>query len=318
MGQRAWPARIALVALAVLALAAPLALSSYAISTLTQILSFSLLVTSLVLVMGTAGIPSLGQAGFFGGGGYVVGLLATRGITDGLLALPIAAAAGATLAALTGWMIVRARGSYLLMLTLAIGELLSLVVVANGGLTGGSDGLGNIPPTRIAGRQLAVAGYEYWYVLAVFAGCVTLVALLLASPFGRTLRGVRDNEPRMRAIGYRTRLYRYAAFIVAGALSGIAGALWVSQTHYISPSDMDFHASSFALLAVIVGGSRSLWGAVVGSAVIVLTQNALPASWQGQGPLVLGLVLILAVYVLPGGAAGALARLNGRGRSEQR
>jgi branched-chain amino acid transport system permease protein len=298
--------RVLLPVLVVLvAAAAPLLAGPYAVSTLTQILAFSLLVMSIVLVMGVAGMPTIGQAGFFGVGGYATGLLASRLTTSALPLLLISAVAGAAVAAATGWLLVRARGTYLLMLTLAIGELLALVAIAQVGLTGGSDGLANVPTLAllpdVALRHVAVV---YWYVAAVVLIMGLLIALVIRSPFGRALRGISDNEPRMRALGYSTGVYKYVAFTVGGAFAGVAGSLWVTQTLFVSPADMSFHASALALLALIVGGQRSLWGAVAGSALIILAQNMLPISLQGLGPLVLGGVLIAVVYALPDGFAG--------------
>jgi branched-chain amino acid transport system permease protein len=139
-----------------------------------------------------------------------------------------------------------------------------------------------------------------------------LIALLIRSPFGRALRGIRDNEPRMRALGYSTARYKYAAFCASGAFAGVAGSIWVTHTLYISPADMNFQASAMALVALVVGGSQSLWGALAGAALIVTVQNQLPISMQRLGPLVLGGVLILVVYTLPGGVAGLVTVVRRR------
>ncbi|MEV0755861.1 branched-chain amino acid ABC transporter permease [Streptosporangium sp. NPDC050280] len=292
--------------LLVLAAAAPpFLLGPYAVSTLTQILAFSLMVMSIVLLMGIAGVPTIGQAGFFGVGGYVTALLAGHLTTSAPTLLVISAVAGALVAAATGWLLVRVRGTYVLMLTLAIGELLALVAIARVSLTGGSDGLANIPAlTLLPGVVLRHIAVVYWYIAGAVLIMAALIALLIRSPFGRALRGVRDNEPRMRALGYSTALYKYAAFTVSGAFAGVAGSLWVTQMLFISPSDMSFHTSALALLALIVGGSQSLWGAVAGSALIIVAQNMLPISMQGLGPVVLGVVLVVVVYTLPDGFAG--------------
>lgn len=286
----------------------PFLAGPYAISTLTQILAFSLLVMSMVLLMGVTGMPTIGQAGFFGVGGYTTGLLAGRLTDNSPVLLVLSALAGAVVAGLTGWLLVRVRGTYLLMLTLAIGELLALVAIAQVTLTGGSDGLANIPTLVLAaGVELRHIAAVYWYIAVVVLLMAAGIALLVRSPFGRALAGIRDNEPRMRALGYSTAGYKYAAFCVSGAFAGVAGSLWVTQTLFISPADMNFHASALALVALIVGGSQSLWGAVAGSALIIVVQNMLPISMQGLGPVVLGAVLILVVYLLPDGIAGLVS-----------
>ncbi|MDG4830567.1 branched-chain amino acid ABC transporter permease [Solwaraspora sp. WMMD1047] len=291
--------------LVVAAVAPPFLTGPYAISTLTQVLAFSLMVMSMVLLMGVAGMPTIGQAGFFGVGGYATGLLASRLTTNSPLLLLISAVAGMAVAALTGWLLVRVRGTYLLMLTLAIGELLALAAIARVTLTGGSDGLANIPTlTLVPGVELRHVAVVYWYIVGAVLILAALIALLIRSPFGAALRGIRDNEPRMRALGYSTARYKYAAFCVSGGFAGMAGSLWVTQTLFIAPADMSFHASALALLALIVGGAQSLWGAVAGSALIIVVQNMLPISLQGLGPVVLGAVLILVVYLLPDGISG--------------
>lgn len=305
---------LAALVIGVAALAPPFLAGPYAVSTLTQILSFGLLVMSIVLLMGIAGMPTIGQAGFFGVGGYVTGLLASRLTTSSLVLLVLSAAAAAAVAGLTGWMLVRVRRTYLLMLTLAIGELLALVAVARVALTGGSDGLANIPRLTLPGLELRHLAAVYWYTAVAVALMAALIALLIRSPFGRALRGIRDNEPRMRALGYSTARYKYAAFCASGAFAGVAGSLWVTHTLYVSPADMNFQASAMVLVALVVGGPQSLWGALAGAALIVTVQNQLPISMQRLGPLVLGAVLIVVVYTLPGGVAGLVTTLRRRWR----
>ena len=300
---------ISIVAILALA-AAPLLVSTYAIITITQMLAVALLVMSLVLLMGHGGMISIGQAGFFGVGGYTTGLL-TGVITDNaVLMLVVATLAGALSAAAVGWLLLRARSAYFLMLTLAIGEILTLIVIAWVDVTGGSDGLANIPALSIVpGVELRHPAYVYWFVGAVVLLAALALVLLLSSPFGASLRGIRENEQRMRALGYSTRWYKFAAIAISGGVAGLAGALSVIESNFIAPSDMGFHASAFALLALIVGGSMSLWGAVLGAGLIIAVQNLLPLELQGAGPLILGATLILAVYLLPTGIAGLTSRL---------
>lgn len=287
----------------------PLIMSTYAVITLTQILVLALLVMSLVLLMGHGGMVSLGQAGFFGVGGYTAGLLVGVVTDNALVMVAMAAIIGSLTAGAVGWLLLRARSAYFLMLTLAIGEILTLIAVAWVSVTGGSDGLANIPNLKlIPGVDLRHPAFVYWFVGAVVLVAALLIALLLSSPFGAALRGIRENESRMRALGYSTAFYKYAAICISGGLAGLAGALSVIESNFIAPSDMGFHASAFALLALIVGGSTSLWGAVLGAAVIVAVQNLLPLALQGAGPLILGATLIVAVYLLPTGIAGLAAR----------
>jgi len=307
--RRAGPRILLATASVALLFGAPWYLDVFAVSVATQLLSFSLLAASLVLIMGTAGMPSLAQSAYFGVGGYAAGLLAIHVTQSAVAMLVCAALAGLVFAASTGWLLIRTRASYFLMLSLAIGELLA--AAANGWIdvTGGSDGLFGIPSPTLGGLDLAVEGYLYLYTLVMALGTFVVVALIRASPFGLALRGIRDSESRMRALGYRTGWYKFAVFCIGGAVAGISGALWVTQIRFVSPHDLGFMASAFVLVAVIIGGADSLLGALVGAATIIAIRNFLPTEWEGQGPLVLGVLLVVIVYSFRGGVAALPARL---------
>lgn len=296
-----------LVAGALLALALlPLFASGNVADMMTRVLAFALLAVSLDLLTGVGGLPSLGHAAPFGVGAYAAALVAKHLTTVGPLQLLAAAAAGAALSASVGWVVVRARGTYFLMLTLAVGEIVHVLADRWEGITGGSNGLAGIPAITLlpGGSPVRLAGVLYWYVLgAVLLGAAALV-MVSRSAFGRTLRGVRDNEERMRSLGYATVRPKYAVFCIAGAAAGAAGSLWVAQARFVSPADLSFEISAMALLAVVLGGRGSLWGAAFGAALVVLVRDELSPQLGGRGPLVLGLVFIVAVYLLPRGFAG--------------
>jgi branched-chain amino acid transport system permease protein len=283
--------------------AAPLFLAPYATTTLTRMLVFALLAASLDLLVGFAGLPSLGHAAYFGVGAYAAAWFTKNVTIAGPVPLLVALAAGAVAAAATGWVAVRTHGVFFLMLTLAIGEIVAQAAETWESVTGGSNGLYGVPATRIAGTPLDVAGV-YWYVLAAFL--LGFVALLLVSrsPFGAALRGIRDNEPRMRALGYATRRYKYLAFVVAGAIAGLAGGLLAAQQRLVTPADLGFTTAALALLAVIIGGAGSLWGPCLGAALVIVVRDVVGPDIDGHGPLLLGLVFILVVYLLPRGTAG--------------
>ena len=128
---------------------------------------------------------------------------------------------------------------------------------------------------------MRLAGVLYWYVLAAVLICAGGLWVVSRSAFGRTLRGVRDNEERMRSLGYRTFVPKYAVFCIAGAAAGAAGSLWVAQARFVSPADLGFEVSAMALLAVVIGGRGSLWGAALGAAVVVLVRDELSPSSAG-------------------------------------
>jgi branched-chain amino acid transport system permease protein len=302
--------RAGLVAVAVVVVlaAVPLFLAPFATTTLTRILVFALFAVSLDLLVGVTGLPSLGHAAYFGAGAYAAGWVSINLTAEAPVPLLAGAAVGAVVAALTGWIAVRSAGVFFLMLTLAIGEVVQQLGNTWESVTGGANGLTGIPSVRIAGSSLANAGFTYWYVLAVFLLGFALVWVVARSPFGAALRGIRDNEPRMRAIGYPTSIYKYAVFVLAGGVAGLAGSLLAAQARFVALPDMGFLTASFALLAVVIGGAGSLWGACLGAALVILVRDALGPSLGGHGTLLLGAVFVLVVYVLPRGAAGIRLR----------
>jgi branched-chain amino acid transport system permease protein len=170
-----------------------------------------------------------------------------------------------------------------------------------------------IPAPSLAGAALGNVGFVHWYVLvAALLGYLVLRGVA-ASPFGAALRGIRDNEPRMRALGYRPYAYKLAAFTIAGAVAGMAGALLAAEQRLVTLADAGFATAALALLAVVIGGVGTLWGPVLGAALVVLVRDALGPTLDGHGSLVLGVVFIVVVYLLPKGVAG-LAGLLGRSR----
>ncbi|WP_345572693.1 branched-chain amino acid ABC transporter permease [Nonomuraea rosea] len=305
-------ARKALVIVPVLVLltAAPLVLGAYPVSTMTRMLAFAVLVLSVDLLTGVTGLPTLGQAAYFGAGAYTAALVGIHLTSDAFAQVVAGLAAGLVTAALTGWVTVRARGIVFLMLTLAIGESVHQVA-ETWPVVGASNGLAGMPPISLfGGPPLTAAGFVYWWVLAVAVIVFAGVALVVRSPYGRTLRGVRDNEPRLRALGYRPALARYGVFCLAGAVAGTGGALWAAHARFVSPGDLGFEVAALALLSVVIGGAGSLWGPCLGAALVLLVRDNLSASIGGHGPLVLGLVFVAVVFLLPRGIAGLRAGIR--------
>jgi branched-chain amino acid transport system permease protein len=292
-------------AAAVLA-AAPLVLGPYPVTTATRILAFAVLVLSVDLLTGVTGLPTLGQAAYFGVGAYTAVLVGIHITADAATQVLVGFGAGLIAAAVTGWVAVRARGIVFLMLTLAIGESVHQVTDTWSAL-GGSNGLSGMPPIRLfGGPPLLAAGFVYWWVLAVAIAVFAAVTLVARSPYGRTLRGIRDNEPRMRALGYRTAAARYGVFCLAGAVAGVGGALWVAQVRFVSPGDLGFEVAALALLSVVIGGAGSLWGPCLGAALVLVVRDNLSASLGGHGPLLLGMVFVAVVFLMPRGVAGVI------------
>ena len=305
-----------------LAVVAAVALAPFAFvpavsSALSRIAAFALLAASLDLMFGVTGLPSLGQAAPFGTGAYAAAITATQLSPVAPVQLGIAAAAGGLLAAATGWLAVRLRGINFMMVTLALAELVHVVAGEWSSVTGGSNGVVGLPFLRPVpgGPPMVATGHILWYVLTVSVVCVGVVVAAGRSRFGRTLRGIRDSEERMRLLGYSTFWPRYLVYCISGVMAGVAGSLWVAQAQFVSPGSLSFEVSSLALMAVVIGGRGTLLGPVLGAAIVELVQYEVSPLLGGRSYLLLGLVLILVVYLLPNGLVGGhpvLARWPGR------
>lgn len=288
----------------------PWVFGAFTVSTFTRALVFALLAMSVNLLTGIAGMPTLGQAAYFGVGAYTGALVSIHWSELGVVQLLLATLAGVVAALLTGPLAIRGRGVAFLMITLAIGEIGYSAAGRLDGITGGTDGLSGVQPVVVlpGSEGLANEGLIYYYVLVVAVLAYVGIAILLRSPFGLTLRGLRDNEARLRAVGYRTNTYALGAYVCAGALAALAGSLWTSSQRFVAPGDMGFDIAALALLAVIVGGVGSMWGACLGAAVVVFTRDYFGQIISGHAPLLLGILFVLAVYLLPKGIAGGRAQ----------
>ena len=288
----------------------PWVFGSFTVMTFTRALVFGILAMSVNLLTGVAGMPTLGQAAYFGVGAYTGAIVAIHWSELGVVQLVVATLAGVVAALLTGPLAIRGRGVAFLMITLAIGEIGYSAAIRLDGVTGGTDGLSGIPPVvPFPGMEgLVNEGLIYYYVLVVAAVAYLGIGVLLRSPFGLTLRGLRDNETRLRAVGYRTNGYALAAYVYAGGLAALAGSLWTSSQRFVAPGDMGFEVAALALLAVIVGGVGSMWGALLGAALVIFTRDYFGQLVSGHAPLLLGGLFVLAVYLLPKGVAGGRAQ----------
>lgn len=322
-GARRWP-RLAAgwpgAVLAVLA-ALPWLVDGYTLYTTARIMAIGLLAVSVAVLTGTAGLPTLGQVAPYAIGAYTLGLLAKHQVTTtGPVLLLAAATTGAVFSLLVGLAVVRTRAVVCLMVTLAVAVLTATAADRWRGLTGGGDGLIGIPTPHPwpGAAPLIDDRHLYWYTLAVAAVAVTVTAWLLRSQAGTLLRGVRDNEVRMRASGHPVGGYLLAVHTATGALAGLGGGLLVTIQRFVSPSDVGFQVGALVLLAVVVGGAHSIWGALAAAALVVSVRDWAAASVPGHGPLVLGVLFIVAVFVVPRGVAGALPSAAGRLRDGAR
>jgi branched-chain amino acid transport system permease protein len=277
-----------------------------------QILIVALFALSLDLVLGYAGILTLGHAAFFGLGAYTAGLLAVHGWGEPITGL----IAGAAVAALAGFsvsfLVVRGEDLARLMVTLGLGLLLFEAANRAAFITGGVDGLSGVTmwklfglfPFDLGGRTAYV--YSFVVLLAVFL----FLRRLSRSPFGLSLRGIRENRARMPAIGVPVRRRLVAAFTLGAGIAGIAGALLAQTTQFVGLDTLGFGRSADTLIMLVLGGTGRLYGAVVGTAVFMIAQDYLsginPVYWQFW----LGLLLVVFVFFARGGIMGALEKLR--------
>lgn len=274
----------------------------------TQALIFAIFAMSLDLLLGYAGLASFGHAAFFGVGAYACALLALRHV-DGLVPLLLAGGvAAAAVAAPIGALALRATGVYFLMLTLAFAQMLWGLAVNWTALTRGTDGLIGIPRPVLPGLDaLGFSLYERgpFFILTLCFTVLVFVLLeaLTRSPFGRTLEGIRENERRMRALGFPTFRYRLAVFVIAGAIAGMAGSLAAMANGYATPDLLYWTGSGLVLVAVVVGGSRSLIGPVLGAFLVLVAQLGL-STYLDRWELLLGSLFIAFVLFLPRGLVG--------------
>jgi branched-chain amino acid transport system permease protein len=297
----------------------PLAISPYAQDLAVRIAIYAIFALSLELIVGAAGLVSLGHAAFLGIGAYVTVLASGDSGASLALLVPLAIGAAAAYALAVGALSLRTRGVYFIMVTLAFAQM-AYFVVHDTKAGGGSDGifLYAKPTLALAGRTLVDLGnrvHLYYAVLVALVATYAFIALLLRSRFGHALAGIRVNEQRMRAAGFATTPYKLAAFVVAGALAGLAGLLLAVKDGAVNPELLSWHESGAVLLMLIFGGIGSLRGAVIGAVAFTLLKELfqseallgpLASHWQ----LTLGLTIIAFVAALPRGLIGLGARLR--------
>jgi branched-chain amino acid transport system permease protein len=256
---------------------------------------------SLDVLLGYTGLASLGHAGFFGVAAYGVGVLSTTHHAGFWASAAGGFLTGTILAALFGLIVSHVRDVYFLMITLALGMVLWGLSYRWIPMTGGDNGLSGIPRLE-AHVGLPVSGpVPFYYVaLLVFTACGALMWLLVRSPFGLTLRGIRENEPRMKSLGFNTWLHCYVSYVIAGAFASVAGVMWAYYNGFVSPTYLDLTASSELFLMVTLGGPATLAGPVLGAGAIVVLKNVMSA-YTARWLLILGLVYIVTMLWAPQG-----------------
>lgn len=283
----------------------------YYVGVATRVMIFALAASSLNLVVGYGGMISFGHAAFLGAGAYSVAILAQEGVVSALVAWPLAVAASVACALVIGAVSLRTRGLYFIMITLAFAQMLYYFFVSLKSY-GGEDGINLAERSRLPGLDLRDEVTFYLVVLALLAGCLYLLKRLAASRFGTALRGIRENEGRMTALGYPTYRFRLVCFTIAGGVAGLAGALIVNQHGFVSPNLLHWTQSGTLLIMLILGGVGRLYGGVAGAAAMLLLEEVL-SNWTGYWQFGLGLVLLFVVLRAPGGIGSWFARGDARG-----
>jgi len=301
---------LALAALAMVVACLPFVVSPYHVGFVATALVAALFALSLQLLVGGVGMISLGHAAFFGVGAYVVWFLtpANGGAPSVLLTLPAAALTGGVAALAVGALALRTRGFFFLMVTLAFGQML-FFLFHDTPLGGGADGVfitrpafgafGWVWDVPRSSRPAVLLWLNLGVLVLMYAG----LALLLRTLFGRALLGIRANEHRMAALGLPTHRYKLAAFVLGGALAGIAGHQWAMTEAFVNPELLGWHRSALALLMIVLGGVGALHGPILGALAFTVLGEVAGLVTERQH-LVEGAVILFVVLALPHGLAG--------------
>jgi len=284
--------------------------SSFLLSLLTQALIYGVLAMSLDVLLGYLGLPSLGHAAYLGLGAYSVGVLTTGYGANFWVALAVGLLLAMAVAAVFGLVALRATGVYFLMITLALGMVIWGLAHRWVSMTQGDNGISGVPRPDL-GLPWSFAKAIPFYYLALVGFLLTLWVLwvIVRSPFGQSLVGIRESESRMRTLGYNVWLHKYIGFIIAGTVGGFSGVLWAYYNGFVSPANMELATSVEALLMVALGGRATLLGPAIGAAAIVFLKN-LVSVYTHRWVLILGAVYIGTIVYAPEGIAGAFTQLT--------
>jgi len=306
-------------AVLLVALAAfPWLAGEYYVNLTSQIYIAAIFAASLNLLVGYGGLTSLGHASYLGVAAYVSGWLALKFGLGHWLTAPAALAFTTLMACAFGWIALRATGLGFLMITLALSQVLWGLGYRWVSVTNGDNGLSGLTRPAPFGFNLDGAVAFYYFTLVVTVGAVWLMSRLIASPFGATLRGTRDQPRRMAALGHNVWAIRWLTFVYAGFWGGVSGLLYVYYHKYIHPSSLSLTSSAEGLLGVIAGGAGTLAGPVVGAGIVVILKNYASAYIE-RWNMLLGFVFLAIILFMPDGVVPGLrrawARLRGGARS---
>jgi len=303
-----WPLLVALAAMLV-----PAAGSRFWTFVATDVAILALFAVSLNLLLGYTGLVSFGHAAYFAIGAYTCGLLMKKAAVPFVVAWPAAGVLAALFALVFGFFCVRLTKIYFAMLTLAFAQIVWAICFKWNDVTGGEQGMPEIPYPDLGWMgalpyfgRFRTSDHFYVLVVALVAACLLVLRRIVDSPFGRILTTIRENPERAAFIGVNVRRFELAAFVIAGAFAGLSGALFGIFNRGVFPDFAYWPKSSEALIMTLLGGMGHFWGPAVG-ALVLLVLNQQITSYTEYWPLVLGTILIVLLFVFPGGIVGALA-----------
>jgi branched-chain amino acid transport system permease protein len=306
---------LAILLMVILLATVVLVIPSYYVSLLTLVLIFGIFSMSLDILLGYSGLASLGHAVFFGVSAYLVAVLNVKVFQHGgpfefAIELSSALIGSLLVAAVLGLIVLHTRGIYFLMLTMALSMLLWGLVYKWRAVTGGSDGIYGI--TRPVHPWDLSSGISFYYfVLVLFTMAALCMYFIVTSSFGRALKGINQNELRMRALGFNVWIYLYAAYLFSGLFAGLSGALFAYYNYFAAPVNFHLVTSAEAMLMVIIGGAGTLFGPLIGAGVIIFLKDII-SSFSDRWIMILGFLYILVIIFIPNGVYGALKRMIGR------
>lgn len=285
--------------------------SGYVVSLGQTILIAGMLAASLNFLVGDAAMASLGHGAIAAASSYAVAWASKQGmgpLAQILLALAITLVVSFTYGVLS----MRTNGIYFLMVTLALGMVIWGLAYRWSSVTGGENGISGVN----APESIEPYWIYYYVVLVAFLAATALLWVVSKSPFGASLRGIRDSESRMRSLGYNVSAYKLGAFMISGFVAGTAGLFAVWHTHFVSPSSAGIHRSVLLIVMVILGGVGTTWGPLIGASIVVLVENVLSNSIE-RWPTLLGLIFIFTILFARAGIAGSIDKFMKRGRSSE-
>jgi branched-chain amino acid transport system permease protein len=307
---------------------AALTSEAYVLDLVTRVMIFAIAAIGLDLLAGYGALVSFGHAALIGLGAYAAGILAAHGVSDALIALPVALGASALFAWATGAVCLRTKGVYFIMITLAFGQM-AFFTASSLAPYGGDDGMTIPDRSTLAGFPILASNRAlYGVTLTCLAGVYLLCRALVMSRFGRVYRGARENPARMSAIGFEVFRFQLAAYVIAGMIGGLSGFLLANVTNFVSPAYMAWQRSGELLVMVILGGIGTLHGAILGAAAVLLLEEWLPGLMRLTGDglssltgyrlpdlgehwkLVFGPLLVLVAVYARGGLIGVALRLR--------